>query len=197
MKAAWQPPAAAAEFASASLSVATGLTVSVAQAGASSSMGAGSSSMDAGSSADVPSPIRCRGGGATPPAEPGSPEQVVNELAVAAEIQRLLHNTRKRKLEIVERNTLGTLEAAWLGTEQTSWERESAPSPSSWNPAATDHDEASRDDEALEISESAGRALDESDQLEPVASVDLQQRPAAVSDGPRVTRSRTDDTVLS
>ena len=74
--------------------------------------------------------IRCRGGGATPP--PSPPEVAASELTVAAEIQQLLRKTRKRKLEIVERDALELIDAVWLGSEQTSWEREDAPSPSSW-----------------------------------------------------------------
>ena len=54
---------------------------------------------------------------------------------MAAEIQQLLRRTRKRKLEIVEKDAQQLFEAASLGTELTSWERERAPSPSSWNPA--------------------------------------------------------------
>ena len=74
--------------------------------------------------------MRCRGGGATPP--PSPPEVAASELTVAAEIQQLLRKTRKRKLEIVQNDALGLIDAVSLGSEQTSWEREDAPSPSSW-----------------------------------------------------------------
>ena len=110
-----------------------------ASSSAASSADGASSSADGGRTSP-----RMRGGGATPPASPASPEAVATELQVAAEIQRLLRATRKRKLAIVERDTLESLEVATLSSEQTSWERDAAPSPSSWNRREADSD----DDEA-------------------------------------------------
>ena len=87
-------------------------------------------------------PLRCRGGGATPPASPGSPTDAASELEVAAEIRQLLRRTRKRKVEILEHESVSALEATLLGDEMTSWERDAAPSPSSWNVApANDTDD--------------------------------------------------------
>ena len=140
------------------------------------------SAEDGSSSSDVPSPLRCRGGGATSPAETGSPEQVANELQVAAEIQRLLRQTRKRKLEIVERDCAEQLDAAWLGTEQTSWERERAPSPSSWMPAADSEEEGVEGDEQ-ESGEAARPTPDVSD---PMASL---PPPSPPSDQPHKVRA--------
>ena len=84
--------------------------------------------------------IRCRGSGATPPGSPT--ETAESHLEVAAELQRLLSRTRKRRHDIVEHEAIGELEATSLLDEQTSWEREAAPSPSSWLALANVVDEA-------------------------------------------------------
>ena len=97
--------------------------------------------------------MHLRGGGAK---SPDPVEPAVVQLEVAAELQQLLRKARKRKLEILEHEAHSQLEAAsvTLGTEQTSWEREAAPSPSSdptkWLAATTaEEDEDGEEDDEL------------------------------------------------
>ena len=130
-----------------------------------------------GSSSSPPNTLRCRGGGATPPPSPGSPVDAANELQVAAEIQQLLRRTRKRKLEIVERDAQQQLEAlsTEICTEQTSWEREAAPSPSSRRPVDDEDDN--------KVEDSAAECVDGSDHtLVPQHPADAESGAAAVAE---------------
>ena len=60
------------------------------------------------------------------------------ELQIVAEVAALLQRTRKRKLEIVEREAEAHLEASTIADELTSWERDAAPSPSSLRSGTTE-----------------------------------------------------------
>ena len=140
-------------------------------------------------SASASPSVRCRGGGATPPLSPTEPAAAVEQLEVAADIAALIRRTRKRKLEIVEREVQDALGAGSITYEPTSWERESAPSPSSWLAAAeSGHENAAADDSAepegnrppLDVSkegeESSVELLEDSPAVVNGASLDAEVR---------------------